>query len=144
MPASSEAVDLRSSSNRGGKKNKKDEEPAPEPGVSYGSTYQLQAGETASDPLFRFSVATTEDLILLESDPNIGTWGSDFFGYWSEPFAYSDGQVTYTIGLNDYTYIFSDLPDGRVEVTLVHVQRPYLSGETTTTTSRVGTFTLTP
>ena len=144
-PEASSAVDFRGSSNKGGKK-KKEEEPAPDPDpsadISFAMTFhRVETGE-ALHPLYRFSFSEAGDLALLASDPAVGVWGSDYYGYWAEPFDLVEKAVSYTVGLNDYTFAFAFLPDGRVEVTYTHVQRPYLSGDTVTTVARIGIFSL--
>ncbi len=144
-PEASRSVDFRGSSNKGGKK-KKGEEPAPDPEpdpdaeISYATTFHLVETGEALNPLYRFSFSESGDLVLLESDPGTGVWGSDYYGYWAEPFERMQNAVSYTIGLNDYTYAFALLPDGRVEVTYTHVRRPYLSGDTVTTVAGIGIF----
>lgn len=112
------------------------EDPEQDPFVS---TYQLLQAHD-SDPLFRFSIAQSGELMLLETDPEVTSWGSDYWGYWSDPFLYENGEVNYIIGLTNTTYQFQLLQNNNIEVTKILIVQPYPSGNPTTTITRPGVY----
>jgi hypothetical protein len=131
--------------NKGNGKGKhKDDEgdpnpdPTPDPFVV---TYQLYQADD-SDPLFRFSISESGELMLLETNPTVTSWGTDYWGYWSDPFPYANNKVNYTIGLSNTTYQFQSLPDNKIDVTKILVVQPYLSGTPTTSKSHPGVYEL--
>ena len=113
-------------------------DPEPDPFVT---TYQLFQAQD-SDPLFRFSVSQSGELMLLETDPGVTSWGTDYWGYWSDPFLYENGEVNYINGLTNTTYQFNMLPDNKIEVTKILIVQPYPSGDPTTTVTRPGVYDL--
>jgi hypothetical protein len=145
---SSETVDQEYLTKGNGKnkgKPKKDDpvedpvvDPEPDPFVT---TYQLLQADD-SDPLFRFSISQSGELMLLETDPEVTSWGTDYWGYWSDPFLYENGEVNYIIGLTNTTYQFQPLQDNKMEVTKTLIVQPYPSGDPTTTITRPGVYVL--
>lgn len=121
-----------------GKSNGNEGEPLPDPFVT---TYQLVQSDDW-DPLFKFSISQSGRLMLLETDPAVTSWGTDYWGYWSDPFSYSDSKVNYIIGLTNTTYQFRTMPDNTIDVTKTLVVQPYPSGPPTTTISHPGVYTL--
>jgi hypothetical protein len=105
------------------------------------STYQLYQADD-SDPLFRFSISRSGELMLLETDAAVTSWGTDYWGYWSDPFPYTNNEVNYIIGLTNTTYQFQPLPDNKIDVTKILLVQPYPSGTPTTTTSHPGVYGL--
>ena len=142
-PAPETAVAPPSEARRGGgKKPKPNEDPEPDPEpepdpVPDGSTWQLEAPDD-HDPLWRFTRSGNQ--MLLQTDPSVTSWGTDYWGYWSDPFAIDGQDVAYTIGLTHTTYTFVDQPDGRIDVTKTLIVQPYLGGSPTTTVTHVGVF----
>ena len=114
-------------------------DPEPDPFVT---TYQLFQADD-SDPLFRFSISESGELMLLETNPEVTSWGTNYWGYWSDPFLYENDQVNYIIGLTNTTYQFKLLHDNKIEVTKTLIVQPYPSGEPTTTITRPGVYILT-
>jgi hypothetical protein len=132
---------------KGGKKGKKlppPEEPTPEeptPTEFSGATYQLTT--SIIDPLVEFTIDQDQQLILLRATEEFGTWGIDYFGYWSDPFSFADQQVYYKIGLTETTYLFEFLSTTTVQVTKNLIVRSEFTNEITQDeTTNVGTFEL--
>jgi hypothetical protein len=89
------------------------------------------------DPLYQFE--KTGSSILLRSDPNIGEWGEDYYGYWADPYTLDGNSLTYRISLTVTTYDFSPRGDDSVDIMKTVVVHPYSSnGEPTTTVTTVG------
>lgn len=120
-----------------GKKPKPDPEPPDSEPVPPYAWYELTAAADV-DPLHRFGLA--EQTAKLETDPTVAGWGTDYWGYWSEPFPFDGRVVRYTIGLTHTTYELSPLAGGGFDVTKTLVVQPYLGGEPTTTVTHVGVF----
>jgi hypothetical protein len=93
------------------------------------------------DPLYQFG--KTGGSVLLRSDPDVGLWGEDYYGYWAEPFALDGNSLSYIIGLTHTTYDFEPLADGSVDIVKTLVVQPYLGGSPTTTVTEVGNAVLT-
>ncbi|MCB0699135.1 MAG: hypothetical protein H6551_13500 [Chitinophagales bacterium] len=133
----------------GGKGNGKgdNEDPAPNPDpVEYAVTYQISEVDDP-DALYRFSISSSGQLMLLETDPTITSWGTDYWGYWSSPYTYANGQVDYTIGLGRTIYTFTQVSANTIDVTKTLITSSYPSsrgGTTTTTVSHPGTYTIVP
>jgi hypothetical protein len=89
-----------------------------------------------SDPLFRFSISQSGELMLLESDATVASWGTDYWGYWSDPFPYANNEVNYIIGLTNTTYQYQPLPGDKIDVTKILIVQPYPSGDCTTLSQR--------
>jgi hypothetical protein len=121
-----------------GKGNNNQNDPEEDPFVI---TYQLYQADD-SDPLFRFSISQSGELVLLESDATVASWGTDYWGYWSDPFPYANNEVNYIIGLTNTTYQFQSLPDNKIDVTKILIVQPYPSGTPTTTLSHPGVYGL--
>lgn len=123
-------------------KGKHSDDPIPDPTPDpFVVTYELdQAGDF--DPLFKFSISQSGQLMLLETDPTVATWGTDYWGYWSDPFSYTNNEVNYIIGLTNTTYQFQPLPGNKMDVTKILVVQPYPSGTPTTTVSHPGVYSL--
>ena len=120
------------------RKIKDDDVPAPVTSGFVNGSYQLILPDQF-DPLWRFSKQGNS--VTLETNPSIGVWGSDYFGYWSDPYSISDNEISYTIGLTHTTYTFVPFPDGTVDVTRTLVVQPYLGNNPPTTTiTHVGVF----
>jgi len=111
-------------------------EPDPEP-IPGGAQYQL-AEVDDFDPLWRFTVSGNH--VLLQTDPSITSWGTDYWSYWSDPYAFHDGVVDYTVGLTHTTYVFTPLGDDRYDVTKTLVVQPYNGGGPTTTVTHPGIY----
>ena len=130
-----------------GKNNKKDKEtpteeetPSDTEEETFTDFYTLSV-PADPDALISFAISDSGNSILLESTTEVGTWGSDFYGYWSEPLAFSNNEVTFTIGgLSHTTYSLSPIGTDQFQVTRTVVQDPYLSGPSTTTITDVGIF----
>lgn len=121
-----------------GKKNDNEGDPIPDPFIT---TYQMYQADD-SDPLFRFSISQSGQLILLETDPTVASWGTDYWGYWADPFSYANSEANYVIGLTNTTYQFQELPGDKIDVTKILVVQPYPSGTPTTTVSHPGVYNL--
>lgn len=128
---------------RGGKGVKKkspepepEPEPEPQPNPS-GAVFQL-AEVDDFDPLWKFTVSGNH--VLLQTDPSITSWGTDYWGYWSDPYAFQGGVVDYTVGLTHTTYVFTPLGDDRYDVTKTVVVQPYNGGGPTTTVTHPGIY----
>lgn len=104
-------------------------------------TYQLYQADDA-DPLYKFSISNSGVLMMLESDPNAGSWGSDYYGLWDEPFQYSGNQVFYGYGLTATYYNFEFLSDDLVGVTKTRYTTVYLSSRVDTTITYPGIYKL--
>jgi hypothetical protein len=127
---------------KGKGKNNQNDPPIDPPEVDpFVITYQLYQADD-SDPLFRFSISQSGELMLLESDATVASWGTDFWGYWSDPFPYANNEVHYIIGLTNTTYQFQPLPDNKIDVTKILIVQPYPSGTPTTTLSHPGVYGL--
>lgn len=113
-------------------------EPEPEPTPQY-VWYQVSAYDDA-DPLYRFGIDNELGIIRLETDPSVTSWGTDYWGYWSDPFPFDGSSVSYTNGLSHTTYTFVPSLGGGLDVTKTVVVDPYLGGEPTTTVKHVGVF----
>lgn len=120
---------------KGGKRAKEEPttEPAPAPEYAW---YRLSVADD-TDPLWRFGL--TGEMARLESDPTVAGWGTDYWGYWADPFPFVDGTVRYVAGLGETTYVLTTIPDG-FDVSKTVVVSPYLGGEATTTVTHVGVF----
>jgi len=115
-------------------------DPEPDP-IPFVKTYQLfQAVDW--DPLYKFSISESGQLMLLETDSTVTSWGSNYWGYWSDPFVYSNNEVNYIIGLTNTTYRFQALPDNKIDVTKTLIVQPYPSGTPTTTETHPGIYVL--
>ncbi|HMC01314.1 MAG TPA: hypothetical protein VKN14_09805 [Flavobacteriaceae bacterium] len=91
------------------------------------------------DPLFQFE--TQGNQITFFTDASIGVWGTDYYGYWSDPYSFNNNVVEYTIGLSTATYTFSETGNNSYHVTKQLVVQPYNSnGEPTTTLTDIGFF----
>ena len=125
-----------------GKGKGKITDPEPDPNEDpFIKTYQLfQAID--GDPLYKFSISQSGQLMLLETDPTITSWGTNYWGYWSDPFAYSNHEVNYIIGLTNTTYRFQELPGNKFDVTKTLVVQPYPTGTPTTTETHPGIYIL--
>ncbi len=134
------ATEKRGSENGKGKTNDPDPIPDPVP-VEYAVTYQVSES-VDSRGLYRFSISKDGTLMLLESDPTVAAWGSDFWGTWSSPFPYSNGQVVYVNGLSQITYTFTQVNSTTMHVTERIVTQPWPSGTPTTSNYDLGLFTL--
>lgn len=140
-----DATDPTLEDNGNGKKKKKRNNPPedpPEEEIVYVATYELVQMDEA-DPLFRYSISESGDLVLLETNPDIGLWGSDFYGSWSDPFPYANNEVNYQTGLTDVTYQFDPISNTQIDVTRILVTSPYTGGPPNTTITHVGIFELT-
>ena len=123
------------------KKKKKDD---PEPPINndpFVTTYQLYEA-IDGDPLYRFSISQSGELMLLESDPTVAGWGNDFWGTWSDPFPYLNSEVNYIKGLTNTTYQFQQISPETIDVTKILIVQPYPNGEPITTESHPGIYTL--
>jgi hypothetical protein len=131
-----------SNNGKGKGKGKKDETP-PDTTVqdSFTKTYILSDRDDP-DALYKFSISKSGKLILLESDPTVGLWGSDFYGLWSDPFTYSDNQVNYIKGLTNTTYDFDYLENNKVDVVKTLLVASYLSNSVDTTITHPGVYQL--
>lgn len=105
------------------------------------ATYQLHQADDF-DPLYRFSISQSGQLMLLETDPTVTSWGTDYWGYWSDPFPYANNEVNYIIGLTNTTYQFQPLPGNKIDVTKILIVQPYPSGTPTTTVTHPGVYIL--
>lgn len=142
----SEASFAGNTEKRGGKKNNDNPPPPPPPEITYDVTYQLSEVDDP-DPLYRFSISQSNQLILLETDPSITSWGTDYWGYWSSPFAYANGHVDYTTGLGRTIYTFTQTSATTIDVQKTLITSSYPSsrgGTTTTTVSHPGTYIIVP
>lgn len=108
--------------------------------IEYAATYEIYRA-VDHDPLYRFSISTSGDLMLFQTDSTVTSWGSDYWGYWSDPYDYLNGQVEYIIGLTHTTYIFDPLPNDKFDVTKILVVTPYTGGPATTTITNPGIYT---
>ncbi|UCF64411.1 MAG: hypothetical protein JSW33_00875 [bacterium] len=125
-----------------GKGKGKASDPEPDPGEDpFIRTYQLFEA-IDGDPLYKFSISQSDQLIWLETDPTITSWGATYWGYWSDPFVYSNHEVNYIIGLTHTTYRFQELPGNKFDVTKTLVVQPYPSGSPTTTDTHPGIYIL--
>lgn len=120
---------------KGGRKTK-DEPTAPEPTPGY--VWYSKVASYDYDPLSRYG--QDGDQVLLQTDPTVTSWGTDYWGYWSDPYTMVGNTVQYTIGLTHTTYTFSVLADGRIDVSRTLVTQPYPSGDPVTTETHVGIF----
>jgi hypothetical protein len=109
-------------------------EPQPTPAPQH---YQLSVRD-AFDPLYRFTWSGNE--VLLQTDPTVTVWGTDYWGYWKNPFPLTGDAAIIRVGLTVTTYEFSHLSDGTVDVTKTLVVTPYQGGAPTTTVTHVGIF----
>jgi len=107
--------------------------------IDYDATYQISEVDDPR-PLYKFSIATTGDLMLLQTDPSITSWGTDYWGYWADPFPYADGIVHYIDGLTEVTYEFSPLSGDKFDVTETLRVTSYNSGAVTTTVWHLGIY----
>ncbi len=128
---------------KGGKKNKDNPPSDPPPEIEYNATYQI-AEIDDHDPLYRFSISQSGQLMLLQTDPTVTSWGTDYWGYWSSPYTYTNNQVNYIIGLTNTTYQFTVLPNNNIDVTKTLIVQPYLGGTPTTTITHPGVYTRIP
>ena len=80
--------------------------------------------------------------MLFETDPTVTTWGTDYWGYWDEPYTYANGEVEYFIGLTYTVYEFTQVSSNTIDVTKTLVVTPYLGGTATTTVTHPGTYTI--
>ena len=124
--------------NGNGKPDKGDDPVEPDPFVA---TYRLVQADD-NDPLYQFSISQSGTLMLLETDPTVTSWGTDYWGYWSNPYPFQNNQVNYTIGLTETTYEFTPLAGDRYDVVKTLIQHPYLGGTSTTTVSHPGVYEL--
>jgi hypothetical protein len=121
--------------NKRGKKHESDSTPpAPTPQWAW---YRLALADEF-DPLSRFGLDGQQ--VLLQTDSTITSWGTDYWGYWDEPFMMEDNVLSYTVGLSHTTYTFLPLAGEGFDVTRTIVVQPYLVGEPTTTVTHVGVF----
>lgn len=101
-------------------------------------TYTIINVETPS-ALYKFTVKGRG--VLLQSDPSVGTWGTDYFGFWSSPFTLNGNRIEYTNGLSTSIYEFNVQSNGDVHVVRTVIVAPYQSnGETTTSITNLGTY----
>ncbi len=126
---------------RRGQGGKKNQPPPPPPAEVFTGYYQLQNAHDF-DPLFRFAISASGQFMMLESDASISSWGTDFWGYWDEPFAYTNQQVNYTFGLSNTSYTFSPIAVNEFDVYKRVIIHPYLSGTADTAYSLPGIYTL--
>lgn len=120
------------------KSKKKDD--GGDPATSFVTTYQLDQADDW-DPLYRFSIYVGQSM-LLETDPTVTSWGTNYWGYWSNSFPYANNEVNYIIGLTNTTYQFQPLPGGKFDVTKILIVQPYPSGTPTTTVTHPGVYKL--
>lgn len=106
-----------------------------------GDTYQLESASDA-DPLYKFTFYNSDTEVLLQTDPSITTWGTDYWGYWTDTFPYANNQVNYIVGLTNVTYDFQFLPGDKVDVTRTLIVTPYTGGSPTTTVTHPGVYSL--
>jgi hypothetical protein len=106
-----------------------------------GTTYQLYLADDF-DPLYKFTISPSGDLMLLETNPTVTSWGTNYWGYWSDPFLYANNEVNYIIGLTNTTYRFQPLPGNKMDVTKTLIVQPYPSGPPTTTETHPGVYIL--
>jgi hypothetical protein len=112
-------------------------EPEPTPAPQTSTTYQLSVRD-AFDPLYRFTQSGNE--VLLQTDPTVTFWGTDYWGYWKNPFPMTGNAVVIRIGLTVTTYDFTPRSDGTIDVLKTLVVTPYQGGAPTTTVTHVGIF----
>lgn len=122
-----------------GKGNQTPEEPE-EPVVEYESTYRITTYDDP-DPLYQFSFSTDGALVLLETDPTITTWGTDYWGFWASPFAYSNGVMETRSGLTETRIEFRSLANGDIDVYKRLIRHPYLNGTSDTMYFHPGVYT---
>ena len=135
-------LELRNNGKGKGKKDKDGEEEEEEEEIVYTSTFILRQA-VDFDPLYKFSISEAGDLMLLQTNPEITTWGTDYWGSWSDPYPYANYIVHYTKGLTDVTYVFDPLPDGSFDVTKTLIVSPYSTrGEPDTTITNPGIYVL--
>jgi hypothetical protein len=102
--------------------------------ISYAYTYVLKTYEN-KDPLHKFRISSTGDIMQLRTDSTITSWGEDFWGSWEDPFEYADNQVVIRSLFAITTYTFNTLSDGSVDVYKEKiVQLSYLDPNTLDTT----------
>ena len=103
-------------------------------------TYQLVERDDF-DPLWRFTKSGNS--MQFETDPSVTSWGTDYWGYWRNPYTLSnDNTVNYIIGLTNTTYTFTIQADGKVDVAKTLIVNPYLGGSPTTTITHMGLYEL--
>ena len=130
---------FKNGSNKGkGRKDDTDNDDTPDP-ISYASTYKLSS-QNATHPLYQFSISTSGDLMLLQTDSTITTWGTDYWGFWSEPFGYSNNKINYISGLTNVTYEFEMLANDQIAVKQTLIVQPWPTGQPTTTISYPGIY----
>lgn len=125
-----------------GKGNKPTEEPE-EPVIEYESTYRITTYDDP-DPLYQFSFSTSGTLVLLETDPTVTTWGTDYWGTWANPYTYANGVMETRSGLTETRIEFIQLTNGDIDVYKRIIRHPYLSGPIDTTYVHPGIYTRIP
>lgn len=123
-----------------GKKDNDTDTTSTDTEVKYAKTYRIKQDIKVTDPLYKFHISESGDLILLESDSTIAMWGADFWGSWKDPFTYGNNKVNYINGLSNITYEFFPQSDGTISVKLTVITQPYPSGEPRTTVSYPGVY----
>lgn len=89
-------------------------------------SYEIVEYDGYGDQLFRFHLSG--DQVLFESDPTVTTWGTDYWGYWADPFPFADDVVQFFRGLSNVQYDFEVVGDGLVHVTRTLVTVDYGGG----------------
>lgn len=132
---------------KGGKgKGNKPKDPPPPPVVEE-EVFEVwfQASQVIDpDPLYRFSISQSGSAMMLETDPTITSWGTDYWGYWDEDFPFVNNKVDYTFGLGNTVYTFTQVSPGVYDVTKKLVVSSYNSNTVTTTYSHPGIYTVVP
>lgn len=101
-------------------------------------TYTIVSVKNPS-PLYKYTV--TGKSVLLQSNPDDGNWGTDYYGYWSNAFTLSGNKIEHTSGLSTSIYEFNVQSNGNVSVVRTTIVAPYQSnGETTTTVTNLGIY----
>jgi hypothetical protein len=97
-----------------------------------------------ADPLYQFAFNSSGTQVMFYTDSTITHWGTDYWGYWDEPYIVEDGVVSYTIGLSSTTYLFEDIGNNTFLVSKIVVTSPYNGGPSNTTETTPGEYSLLP
>jgi len=121
---------------KGGKKDRNNSDDTAEPtdSITYASSYILSTSKDA-DPLHRFLISKSGDLILFRTDSTVTSWGEDYWGYWKDPADFKDNQVVHHYALSKTIYELNKNSDGTYDVkrTLI-ASRSYFPGSPIDTT----------
>lgn len=132
---------------KGGKGKGRPKDPTPPPPPVEEEVFEVwyQASQVIDpDPLYRFSISNSGNAAMLETDPTITSWGTDYWGYWDEDFPFVNNKVDYTFGLGNTVYTFTQVSPGVYDVTKKLVVSSYNSSTVTTTYSHPGIYTVVP